>query len=475
MSKKEVSAVRFEPHAYQQYCIKRLITDTECGLLLDMGLGKTVITLTAINDLKYNRFQVNKTLVIAPKKVAEATWQVEAGKWEHLKHLRMSAVLGPPQKRVRALNRVADIYIINRENVAWIVKYYQNAWPFDCVVIDELSSFKNSAAVRFKALSWVRPHIKRIIGLTGTPAPNGLIDLWAQIYLLDEGKRLEEKFTWYREKYFEADQRSRDRVFSYAPKPGAEEEIYRRISDLCISLKAEDYIDLPDKMINDIPVVLDAKAQKAYDELEKTMLLEVEEDTIDAGSAAVLTGKLLQLCNGAEYVVKFVEDSDRVKKEVVEIHDCKLEAFAELVEQLQGRSALVFYTFKHDIDRIRRTLKSTGKRIRLLDGPSAAEEWNRGEVDILLAHPASCAYGLNLQAGGSHIIWFGLNWSLELYQQANARLHRQGQQKPVIIHRLLVVGGVDEDVAEALENKCATQDKLLDALKARIERVKSTT
>lgn len=427
-------------------------------------MSKTVITLTAVNDLKYNRFAVNRVLVIAPKKVAEATWAKETAKWDHLHLLRVVAVLGSQAKRIRALNTPADIWVINRENIPWLVEYYRNAWPFDMVVADEFSSFKNYQAKRFKALTWVRKHITRFVGLTGTPAPNGLLDLWAQVYLLDEGQRLGKKITHFRERYFEPDQRDRDRVFSYAPKPGADEVIRQLIGDICVSMKAEDYLELPDCIPVTVPVVLDEKAKAAYKKLEREMLLEVDESTIDAGTAAVLTNKLLQLCNGAVY------DESR---QVVELHNCKIEAFMELVEGLNGKPALVFYNFQHDLARLKKALSGTGLRVRELKGPQDENDWNNRQIDILLAHPASCAYGLNLQQGGNHVMWFGLNWSLELYQQANKRLHRQGQTEKVIIHHLVVEGGVDEDVIAALEDKSGTQDRLMEALKARIENAKA--
>ena len=454
--------MKFIPHAYQRYCINRLLTDPALGLLLDMGLGKTVITLTAVNDLKYNRFAISKVLVVAPKKVAEATWSKEAAKWDHLKLLRIVPVLGSQAKRIKALNTPADVWVINRENVPWLVEYYRNAWPFDMVILDEFSSFKNHQAKRFKALTWVRKHISRIVGLTGTPAPNGLLDLWAQVYLLDEGQRLGKKITHFRERYFEPDQRDRDHVFSYAPKPGADEVIQKLLGDICVSMKAEDYLELPDCLTVNAPVILGSKAKAAYDKLEREMLLQVDGETIDAGSAAVLTNKLLQLCNGAVY---------NESRETVEIHRCKIEAFLELVEGLNGKPALVFYNFQHDLARIHAALKSSGLKVRELKGPQDEDDWNAKKIDILLAHPASAAYGLNLQAGGNHVIWFGLNWSLELYQQANKRLHRQGQTEKVIIHHLAVEGGVDEDVIDALEDKGSTQDRLMNALKARIERV----
>lgn len=378
--------------------------------------------------------------------------------------LRVVPVLGTLKKRIRALNTPADIYVINRENVQWLVEYYRNAWPFDMVIVDEFSSFKNHQAKRFKSLTWVRKHITRFVGLTGTPAPNGLLDLWAQVYLLDEGERLEKKITHFREKYFEPDQRDRDRVFSYMPKPGAEEIIQEKISDICVSMKAEDYLELPDCIDNIVPVVLDSKAKEAYEKLEKEMLLEVDDTTIDAGSAAVLTNKLLQLCNGAVY------DENR---NVIDIHNCKIEVFLELIEGLNGKPALVFYNFQHDVSRIKKALAGSKLIIRELKTPQDETDWNNRQIDILLAHPASAAYGLNLQEGGNHVIWFGLNWSLELYQQANKRLHRQGQKEKVIIHHLVVEGARDDDVMEALGDKGNTQDKLMESLKARIEKYKS--
>lgn len=451
--------MQFIPHPYQSYCIQRLLQDPDLGLFLDMGLGKTVITLTAVNELMYNRFQVGKVLVIAPKKVAEATWQREAARWDHLRHLRFSAILGGQAKRVKALNTPADVWIVNRENVPWLVEHCRNAWPFDMVVIDESSSFKNAKAKRFKSLTWVRRWIARLVELTGTPAPNGLMDLWAQVYLLDGGRRLGKTLGGYRERYFDPGQRSRDVIYRYDPKPGAADAIQAAIGDICISMSAGDYLTLPDMIVDDIPVALDPKAQAAYDELERKMLLEMDEAVIDAGSAAVLTNKLLQLCNGAVY------DDNR---HPVEIHRCKIEAFLETLEGLRGQPVLVFYNFQHDLERLLAALTGTGLRARQLRGPEAEAAWNARKVDVLFAHPASCAYGLNLQQGGNHVIWFGLTWSLELYQQANKRLHRQGQTEKVIIHRLAVAGGVDEDVVAALEDKGATQDALLRALRVRI-------
>ena len=452
----------FKPHNYQQYCIDETINKKSIGLFLDMGLGKTIITLTAINDLKYNRFEINKTLVIAPKKVAETTWTKEIEKWEHLKLLRVSKVLGTAQKRIKALNTPADIYVINRENVVWLVEHYKNAWPFDTVVIDELSSFKSNKAKRFKSLKLIRKKIDRIIGLTGTPAPNGLMDIWAQVFLLDQGERLGNSITAYRERYFNY-YRQGEMYGEYELKEGSEDSIQSKISDICISMKAEDYLELPDINYNNIYVELDQKAKKSYEELEKEMILEIiESDTvIDAANAAALTNKLLQLANGAIY--------DKERK-VHEIHDCKIEAFMELIEQLNRKPALVFYNFQHDKERILKALSKLKLRVRELKKEKDQDDWNNREIDILLAHPASAGYGLNLQEGGNHIIWFGLNWSLELYQQANKRLHRQGQTEKVFIHHLITEGTRDTDVMAALGDKGDVQEALLNSLKARIDK-----
>lgn len=418
-----------------------------------------MITLTAINDLLYNRWAVGRVLVVAPKKVAEATWSNEAAKWDHLRHLRIIPVMGGKQQRIRALCKQGDIWVISRDNVAWLVDYYRNAWPFDMVVLDESSSFKNHQSQRFRALKLVRPKIRRIVELTGTPSPQGLIDLWAQIYLLDGGQRLGKTIGQYRERYFLPDQRNRTQIWSYRPKDGSETAVREAIRDICVSMRAEDYLDVPDRLDEVVPVMLTPKARAAYNKLEREMLLEVDLDTVTAGSAAVLSGKLLQLCNGAVY-----DDGHSV----AQVHDCKLEAFAELVEQLHGEHALVYYAYQHDRDRLTALLAKTGLRVRVYHGDADAQAWNAGEVDILLAHPASCAYGLNLQQGGRHIVWYGLTWSLEQYQQANARLHRQGQQAPVIVHHLVVQDARDQDVMAALQDKGDVQESLLRSLKARI-------
>jgi SNF2 family DNA or RNA helicase len=456
-------ARHYEPWPYQQFAEEKIINLPNLGLFLDMGMGKTVVTLTALHELKYHRFAICKALVIAPKKVAEDTWASEAAKWDHLKHLRVSLVLGTAKQRIDALNTPADVYVIGRDNTQWLVNYYGFKWPFDTVVLDESSSFKNHQAKRFKALRTVRPKIKRMIELTGTPAPHGLMDLWAQVYLLDGGQRLGRTISVYRDMFFVPDKRSRTTIFSYKPKEGAEQAIYKAISDITFSLRAEDYLDLPPIMYQTIPVVLDAKARRDYDRLERDMILELVEDdaVITAATAGVLSGKLLQLCDGAVY------DAEGA---VQVIHNAKIEAFMETVEQLQGEHALVFYSFKHDLERIQAALAGSGLRVAVYTGADTGAAWNAGEIDILLAHPASCCYGLNLQQGGRHVIWFGLPQALELYQQANKRLHRQGQEKPVIVHHLVVKDGRDEDVMAALGDKDAGQERLLASLRVRIDK-----
>lgn len=456
----------FRPHAYQQHCISKIIEIKKLGLFLDMGLGKTVMTLTAVRELKYNRFAVRRVLVIAPKKVAEGTWTKEKDKWDHTKILRVSPVLGSQAKRIRALNTPADIYIINRENVCWLVDHYRNSWPFDMVVVDESSSFKSHSAKRFKALASVSSRIERMVELTGTPSPNGLEDLWSQIFLLDGGERLGKRYTQFRERYFQPDKRGpAGMIYSYEAKPGTEQSILEKISDICISMKAEDYLQLPDITYHEIPVALDEKSAKAYRELEREMVLQLPEDEeeISVASAAALSNKLLQLANGAIY------DEER---RVHEIHRCKLEAFMELVESLQGRPLLVFYNYQHDRERMLSALSGTGLRIRELKTTRDEDDWNRGMIDILLTHPAGSAYGLNLQQGGNHVVWFGLTWNYELYTQANKRLHRQGQKEKVFIHHLVCSGTRDEDVMQALQRKDDVQSWVMESLKARIRAIK---
>lgn len=432
-----------------------------------MGLGKTISTLTAIKELKYYRFQVSKVLVIAPKKVAESTWDKEIEKWEHTKGLKVSKILGPVKQRLKALYTPADIYIINRDNVTWLVDLVRNAWPFDMVIVDESSSFKSHKAKRFKSLVAVSNHIKRLVLLTGTPSPNGINDLWSQIYLIDQGERLGSKYTHFRDRYFNPDKRGpAGQIFSYEAKDGASKAVLDKISDVCISMEAKDYLNLPDKIYNYISVPLDTKARKSYNELERELVLQLPSDEdLTVTSAAALSNKLLQLANGAIY------DENHVYHE---IHDCKLERLQELIEGLNGEHALVFYNFRHDKDRIIALLRDKMKlRVSELTSTVDVDEWNAGKTDILLTHPASSAYGLNLQSGGRHIIWFGLTWNLELYQQANARLHRQGQTEKVFIHHLVCEDTRDEDVMKALEKKDATQQFVIDSLKARIERIRN--
>lgn len=455
----------FIPHKYQLTAINHVINVPKCGLFLDMGLGKTVSTLTAIKELKYNRFQVNKVLIIAPKKVAEGTWSKEKDKWNHTKDFRVSLVLGSQQKRIKALSVNADLYIINRENIPWLVDYLRNDWYFDTVVIDESSSFKNSRSKRFKALKMVLPKINRLIELTGTPSPNGVEDLWAQIYLLDQGTRLEKYITHFRAKYMEPNKRNRSQIFDYKIKDGVYDSIINKISDICISMKSEDYLELPDLSYNEIPVILNDKARRDYDKMERDFVLELEgaEDEITAVNAAALSNKLLQISNGAVYYSSGI---------YTEVHDAKIEAFLELVERLQGKSLLVFYNFQHDRDRIKKALGKSDLVVKELKTTQDEDDWNAGKIDILLTHPASAAYGLNLQEGGNHVCWFGLSWNLEHYQQANKRLHRQGQKEKVIIHHLVTQGTRDEDVMRALDNKAGVQEEIMQSLKARIKKVK---
>lgn len=447
----------YKPHDYQEYAKNWIIDNKASGLFLDMGLGKTVITLTAINELIFDYFEVSKVLVIAPLRVAESTWDFEKDKWDHLNYLRISKVLGSEKERLSALKENADVYIINRENVVWLVNTLKNKWNFDMVVIDELSSFKSPKAARFKALRKVRPLVKRIVGLTGTPSPNGLIDLWSQIYLLDQGERLGKTLTGYRDRYFLPDRRNQHIIFSYKPKAEAEEKIYEKIEEICISMRAKDYLNLPKRVNNIVPVYLDEVSREKYRKLEKDLLLPLTDTDIVANNAAALTNKLLQFANGAIY------DENG---EVSIIHDAKLKALDDLIEAANGKPVLIFYSFKHDKERI----KERYKNVRTLNTAEDIKKWNNGEIEILLVHPASAGHGLNLQAGGHIIIWFGLNYSLELYMQANARLDRQGQKETVIIHHLVAKDTIDEDVIKALENKEVGQEALLKAVKARIEK-----
>lgn len=448
-------------HNYQEKCVKHILDNEGCGLFLDMGLGKTITTLTAIDELMYDRFEINKVLAIAPKRVAEDTWIREAEGWEHVKHLRLSLVLGTEKQRKEALWEKADIYVINRENVAWLVSYYGKSFPFDMVVIDELSSFKNQKSIRFKSLKKVRPKIKRVVGLTGTPSPNGLIDLWSQMYLLDMGERLGKTIGMYRNDYFRPGRSKGHIVYEYKLNKGSDDIIYEKISDICISMKAEDYLELPEKVIRDVSVQLSSKVQKMYNDFEEEQVLQLLDTEITAVNAAALTTKLLQYAGGAIY------DEERG---VHEVHDAKLEALDELVESINGNSVLIFYTYKHELARIKERLKSLNPRE--LNDSKDIEDWNAGKIQVLLAHPASAGHGLNLQRGGHNIIWYSTPWSLELYLQANARLYRQGQTKPVMIFRLVAKKTHDTRVVGALKRKNTGQEALMEATKALINKYK---
>lgn len=441
-------------HEYQNYCVQKIIEKNIFALLLDMGLGKSVITLTAIVELMHNYFEVSKVLIIAPLRVARDTWSNECEKWEHLKDIKISKILGTVSERKVAILKKADIYIVNRENIEWLIENHN--WDFDMVVIDELSSFKSYQAKRFKALRKVRPKIKRIIGLTGTPAPNSLMDLWAEINILDMGERLERFIGRYRDRYFIPDKRNGQIVFSYKLKENAEDDIYEKISDICISMKAHDYLKMPECVFNKFEVYMNEKESMLYKKLEDDMILPFKDGDIDAVNAAALSNKLLQLANGAVY-----DENSKVRV----IHDKKLEALEDLIESVNGKSVLIFYSYKHDKERITKRFKAgeinTSEDINL---------WNNGKMKIAIAHPASTGHGLNLQSGGSIVIWFGLTWSLELYEQANARLYRQGQKETVVIHHIICSGTIDEQVAKALEKKQIGQNELINAVKARIER-----
>ncbi len=442
----------YNPHEYQDYAKEFIIGHPVSLLLLDMGLGKTVITLTALWELLLDYFQIRRVLVIAPLRVARDTWTGECEKWEHLNGIKISTVLGSEKERKTALSQSANVYVINRENVEWLVQ--QGDWDFDMIIIDELSSFKSHKAKRFKALKKVRPKAYRIVGLTGTPAPNGLMDLWAEIGILDMGQRLGRFIGVYRERFFLPDKRSRDMVYSYKPREGAEEHIYKLISDIAISMKAVDYLDMPECIYNQVEVKLDQKEYGLYRKLEKDMLLPFDGGDVDAVNAAGLAGKLLQMANGAVY-----DENGEVRK----IHDRKLEALEDLLEAANGKPVLVAYWYKHDKQRIQERFSAME-----LDSSEDFRKWSAGDIPFALIHPASAGHGLNLQAGGSTLIWFGLTWSLELYWQMNARLWRQGQKETVIIHHLIAKGTMDEQAMNSLEKKERGQSALVDAVKVRI-------
>ena len=447
------SLSRDDLHEYQKYSAEFIIGHPIAALFLDCGLGKTIITLTALEELMLDRFEIRKALVICPLRVG-SVWQSEALKWSHTNKLYLSVAIGTASERIAALGRKAQVYVINRENVEWLVNESGIPFDFDMVVIDELSSFKSHKAKRFKALKKVRPMVRRIVGLTGTPAPNGLIDLWAEIGILDMGQRLGRFIGGYRERFFVPDKRSREMVFSYKPREGAEDMIYGLISDICISMKAVDYLEMPECVYNRVEVILNEKEMALYEQLERDMLLPFSDGDIDAVNAAALSNKLLQMADGAVY-----DENGNVKH----IHDRKLEALEDLIEAANGKPVLIAYWYKHDLQRI---AERTGAVE--LDTAEDMKKWNAGEIPVAAIHPASAGHGLNLQAGGSTLVWFGLTWSLELYQQMNARLWRQGQEETVVIHHLIAKGTLDERVMAALEKKDCGQSALVDAVKARI-------
>lgn len=449
--------MRYNPYDYQKTAMKWILSKPRCGLFLDMGLGKTVSTLTAIQQLM-DDCEISRTLVVAPKKVAETTWTTEAQKWDHLKSLKVAKVMGTEKQRKLALAEKADVYVIGRDSFVWLVGIFGGMLPFDVLVIDELTSFKSSKSNRFKAMRMATPTAKRVIGLTGTPAPNGLIDLWAQMYCIDMGERLGRSVTKYRETYFET-HKWNNIIVRCNVKKGYDEVIRKKIADICLSMQAKDYLQLPDLINHTIKVQLSTATMQAYTKFEREKVLQFQDEhqgetaNVLAQSAAGLMNKLSQFANGAIY------DEDR---NVHNVHDEKLDRLAEIIEAANGSSVLVFYQYKHDAARIAEKFK--GYRVKVYTDEKQLIEWNAGQVDILLAHPASTAFGLNMQDGGHYIVWFGTGWNLELYQQANARLHRQGQQYPVQVYNLVCSGTVDERAVTALENKKGVQQGLLDSL-----------
>ena len=446
--------MKYEPHNYQRYAIDYIKEHPISAILLDMGLGKTSITLTAVADLLFDSFEVSKVLVIAPLRVAKTTWKDEIQKWEHLKILKYSIITGTVTERLSALNKQADIYIINRENVQWLVENYK--WDFDMVVIDELSSFKSWQSKRFKAFMKVRPKVKRIVGLTGTPSSNGLMDLFAEFKILDMGERLGWFISQYRNTYFLPDKRNGQVIYSYKPLPFAEKEIYNKLSDITISMKANDLLKMPELVINNIEVEMNSKEIKLYNKLKKDMVIDIDGKEIDTVNAAALSNKLLQMANGAIY---------DYSKAVVEIHNKKLDVLEDLIESSNGKPILVAYWYKHDKERIMKRFNA-----QEINTSNDIDKWNKGEMPVALIHPASAGHGLNLQQGGSTIVWFGLTWSLELYQQLNARLYRQGQKETVVIHHIITKNTIDENVIKALEKKDLSQNSLIEAVKWRLNK-----
>ncbi|MDE8196219.1 DEAD/DEAH box helicase [Erysipelothrix rhusiopathiae] len=447
--------MKYKPHEYQSYATEFILSHPISAVFLEMGLGKSVITLSAIFDLCLDSFLVCKVLVIAPLRVARDTWPAEINKWDHLKGLSYSVAVGTEKERIDALKKQSTLYIINRENVDWLVHKSGIPFHFDMVVIDELSSFKSYGAKRFKSLLKVRPSVKRIVGLTGTPSSNGLMDLWAEFRILDLGQRLGRYISHYRNTYFKPDKRNAQIIFSYKPLPGAEDEIYKQISDITISMKSTDYLKMPEYVSNEVFVTLSEKEWKVYSDFKEDMVANLGDEEIDAVNAAVLSGKVLQMANGAVY------DSEN-KAHV--IHDKKLDALEDLIEGANGKPVLVAYWYKHDLERIKDRFP-----VRQIQSSKDIKDWNDGKIPIAVIHPASAGHGLNLQSGGSTLIWFGLTWSLELYQQTNARLYRQGQKDTVIVHHIITKNTIDEDVLLALTKKEKTQDALIDAVKANLE------
>ena len=447
--------MKFVPHEYQTYATAFILTRPTSAILLDMGLGKSVITLTALFDLCLDRFEIGKTLIVAPLRVARDTWPAEIMKWDHLHGLTYSVAVGTEAERKAALRQRVSLHIINRENVQWLVEESGLPFDYDMVVIDELSSFKSHQAKRFRSLMRVRPSVKRIVGLTGTPSSNGLMDLWAEFRLLDMGKRLGRFITHYRDEFFTPDKRSQQQVFSYKPKSGAEEEIYHRISDITISMRSIDYLSMPECVMNEVTVTLSPAERKVYEQLKRDLVIALKGEEIDAVNAAALSGKLCQMANGAVY-------SDG--KETIGFHDRKLDALEDLIEATNGKPLLVAYWYKHDLERIQKRFS-----IREIKTSRDITDWNAGKIAVAAIHPASAGHGLNLQAGGSTLVWFGLTWSLELYQQTNARLWRQGQTADtVVIHHIITRDTIDEQIMAALGRKDKTQSALIDAVKANL-------
>lgn len=447
--------MKYSPHEYQAFATNFILEHPIAAVLLDMGLGKSVITLTAIEELMHDRFEVSKVLVIAPLRVATNTWPSEIKKWNHLHGITYSVAVGTEAQRKAALAKKADIYIINRENVQWLIEKSGVPFDFDMVVIDELSSFKSGQAKRFKSLVKMRPRVKRIVGLTGTPSSNGLMDLWAEFRLLDMGERLGRYIGQYRRAYFVPDKRNGEIIYSYKLLPGAEEAIYKRIGDITISMKSADYLKMPKCVINEVPVWMEPHQKDLYDQLKQEMVISLKESEINAANAAALSGKLLQMANGAVY--------DGMGEPFL-IHNEKLNALEDLIEGANGKPVLIAYWYKHDLDRIKAKFD-----VREIKTDRDIADWNAGSIPVAVIHPASAGHGLNLQAGGSTLIWFGLTWSLELYQQTNARLWRQGQTETVVIHHIITRDTIDEDVMTALHKKERTQSSLINAVKARLE------